>query len=63
MIQEEDMKLNDAKKKPCDKCPYKLGAVETLVDPCPDCKQNGYKFYERFLELPWQGKLPESKDK
>lgn len=63
MIQEEDMKLNDAKKKPCAKCPYKLGAVETPVNPCPECKQNGYKSYERFLKLPRQGKIPESGDK
>ena len=36
------MKLNDVEKKPCAKCPYKLGLVETLVSPCPQCMQNGY---------------------
>ncbi len=55
MILEEDMKLNDAKKKPCAKCPYKLGAVETPVNPCPQCKLNNYDACERFLKLPWQG--------
>ena len=57
------MKLNDTKKKPCAKCPYKLGIVETLINPCPQCKQNGYDSYERFLKLLWQGKTLESKDK
>lgn len=51
------------KKKPCAKCPYKLGMFETLLSPCPLCKLNGYDAYERFLKLPWQGKIPESKDK
>ena len=23
---------------PCDKCPYKLGLVQTLINPCPQCK-------------------------
>lgn len=48
------MKLNDVEKKPCAKCPYKLGVVKTPVNPCPQCKHNGYADYERFLNLPWQ---------
>jgi len=64
MIQEEDMKLNDITgKEPCAKCPYKLGQVQTISNPCPQCKQNGYDSYERFLKLPRQGKIPESGDK
>lgn len=35
-------------KPPCDKCPYKLGQVRTTVNPCPQCKANGYQSYERF---------------
>ena len=35
-------------KPPCDKCPYKLGLVHTVVNPCPQCKENNYKTYERF---------------
>ena len=35
-------------KPPCDKCPYKLGLVQTLTNPCPQCKANGYQMYERF---------------
>ena len=39
-------------KPPCDKCPYKLGLVRTVANPCPQCKANGYKTYERFtMEL------------
>lgn len=35
-------------KPPCQKCPYTLGIVKTVVNPCPQCKWNGYQFYERF---------------
>ena len=45
------MKLNDLLhqiKPPCDKCPYKLGLVQTLINPCPQCKANGYQMFERF---------------
>jgi len=35
-------------KSPCVKCPYKLGLVQTLTNPCPQCKENGYQMYERF---------------
>jgi len=35
-------------KPPCPKCPYKLGLVKTLVNPCPNCKMNGYKSFEWF---------------
>ena len=33
---------------PCAKCPYKLGLVQTLINPCPQCKENGYQTFERF---------------
>lgn len=33
---------------PCFKCPYKLGLVQTLINPCPQCKENGYAMFERF---------------
>ena len=39
-------------KPPCDKCPYKLGLVHTVVNPCPQCKENGYKTYEQFKKEP-----------
>ena len=45
------MKLNDLLhqiKPPCDKCPYKLGLVQTLINPCPQCKENGYAMFEQF---------------
>ena len=35
---------------PCSKCPYKLGLVHTLDNPCPQCKQNGYKMFDRFQQ-------------
>lgn len=48
------MKLEEIilqKKAPCGKCPYKLGLVETLTNPCPQCKQDGYSSYEWFLKI------------
>lgn len=35
---------------PCEKCPYKLGQVHTVANPCPQCKLNGYNMYEQFKE-------------
>ncbi len=45
------MKLNDLThqmKPPCTKCPYKLGLVQTLTNPCPQCRENSYQMFERF---------------
>lgn len=35
-------------KPPCAKCLYKLGQTYTLINPCPQCKENGYQMFERF---------------
>lgn len=35
---------------PCSKCPYKLGLVHTVVNSCPQCKENGYQTYDRFTK-------------
>lgn len=35
---------------PCDECPYKLGLVQTLINPCPLCKENNYQMFERFRQ-------------
>lgn len=40
--------MNHLKKKPCPKCPYTLGLIQTLINPCPECKRNGYQSYEWF---------------
>ena len=34
----------------CTKCPYTLGLVHTLVNPCPQCKSEGYRAYKRFKQ-------------
>ena len=47
------MGLKEMKNKifpPCKKCPYKLGLVHTLVNPCPECKLNNYASYDRFVK-------------
>lgn len=51
------------RKKPCSKCPYKLGQVHTPVNPCPQCKLNGYQSFEWMLKLQRQEKIPENRDK
>ncbi|MCM1328147.1 MAG: hypothetical protein NC253_01785 [Ruminococcus sp.] len=33
---------------PCSKCPYKLGLVETVFNPCPQCMLNNYSSFEQF---------------
>lgn len=37
--------MNSSKttKKPCKKCPYKLGKVMFIFSPCPDCEQKNYE--------------------
>lgn len=42
------MNLFKPLKAPCAKCPYKLGLVKTLVNPCPQCKANGYMTYKQL---------------
>lgn len=51
------MKLNNIKKKPCAKCPYKLGIAKTPVNPCPRCRLDGYSSYEWFQKVPQQGQV------
>jgi cytochrome c1 len=34
---------------PCKKCPYKLGLVQFVQNPCPQCKLNKYDTYERLV--------------
>lgn len=36
---------------PCSKCPYKLGQIHTLVNPCPRCKTDNYSAYDRFRKM------------
>ncbi len=56
-------KLINRIKPPCAKCPYKLGIVKTPVNPCPQCKLNGYQSYEWFRKMKRQGEIPENMDK
>lgn len=35
-------------KPPCAKCPYKLGQIHTLINPCVQCKANSYQEYQTF---------------
>lgn len=33
---------------PCPKCPYKLGLIEMVANPCPQCKLSDYQNFEQF---------------
>lgn len=44
----DTIKKLQEKLSPCKKCPYKLGLVQTLVNPCPQCKRTGYKAFEKI---------------
>lgn len=46
---------------PCKECPYKLGQVETLKNPCPECKLNNYSTYETFKSMVVGQKIPSEK--
>nr|WP_300892891.1 hypothetical protein [uncultured Acetatifactor sp.] len=56
----EIKKLIHRKKPPCAECPYKLGLVYTLANPCPACRDKGYQTFERFWRL--RMGLPERQD-
>ena len=36
-------------KPPCPNCPHTLGQIHTFINPCLECKLNGYQMYEWFL--------------
>lgn len=36
---------------PCPRCPYRLGLIKTTVNPCPQCKMNGYNSYITYRKL------------
>ena len=40
--------MNNLGKKPCSQCPYTLGLIRTIANPCPKCELNGYQSYEWF---------------
>ena len=35
---------------PCPKCPYTLGYVKFIEDPCPTCKMNDFHMYHTLIE-------------
>ena len=41
-------KLNYRLRRSCSKCPYMLGQVHTLSNPCPQCSGKGYQIFEQF---------------
>jgi hypothetical protein len=58
------MKLIYRIKPPCAKCPYTLGLVRAVTNPCPQCKANSYQSFERFQrERPGNGSIPKNEMK
>ncbi len=43
------------KKPPCAQCPYTLGLVKTLRNPCPECRLSDYQMYEIFQKRGYMG--------
>ncbi len=48
-------------KPPCARCPYQLGTVHTVRNPCPECRQNGYRSYDVFVEQAGRRGRPENR--
>ena len=46
-------------KAPCGKCPYKLGLVHAIVNPCPQCKADHYRTYKRFIAYGTKARKPD----
>lgn len=44
------MKLIESFKLPCSRCPYTLGQVRFVDNPCPNCKLNNYQMYHMFTK-------------
>lgn len=42
------MDLHRKNNPPCQECPYKLGIIKTVANPCPKCMLNGYQTFEQF---------------
>lgn len=42
------MELHHKTNQPCEQCPYKLGLVKTVANPCPQCLLSGYGAFEQF---------------
>ena len=49
-IEKTIRKLADKLKPPCPKCPYTLGHVQFVKDPCFMCKLNDYNVYYELIQ-------------
>ena len=49
-------------KPPCPKCPYTLGYVKCVDNPCFWCKRNNYETYHRLIEISSRAPRGISKD-
>ena len=45
---EKIKKLVHRKIPPCNRCSYKLGMVQSVVNPCPQCELNNYRSFDEF---------------
>ena len=42
----------------CFKCPYKLGLIKTLINPCIGCKIDGYKISNIMVTYRLRADMP-----
>lgn len=56
------MKLITSFKPPCPQCPYALGQVQFVDNPCPNCKLNSYQMYYMLTKEKYmpRGSMPMS---
>ena len=43
------MKKRIGRNKPCLKCPYKLGIIMCVTNPCVECERDNYSAYDAFV--------------
>ena len=44
------MKVMDSFNPLCSQCPYTLGKVQFVDNPCPNCKLNDYQMYHMLTK-------------
>ena len=49
-------------KLPCAQCPYMLGLIRTVVNPCPQCKLNRHRTFEQYQKM-YSNTISQTKDR
>ena len=46
-----DLRRKQKKEIPCASCPYQLGLLDAVRNPCPECRSDGYSAYVQFIKI------------